>query len=119
MEIKLDSEAMQNAVSAAVLSAITNEQRDILMKGALAYLMNKSNSNSYNSPTILQDAFNQAIRESARKLADELIAKDESVQERLKTLFAESMETVFVTKREDVVSKMADAFIKSMNADRY
>lgn len=123
MDIKLDQEQMTTVVSAAILKSIDEDQRNVLIEGAIKHLLTRPPSNNgYGSnqrESPLMDAFNSAAAHVAHKLAEEMISGDETLKGKIKSLISDAFEKVFTESREKTVGKIADAIVAGMHSDKY
>lgn len=120
MEIKLSEEMMRELVGEALLKAITEEQRTVLVQGAIRELLSpKRDGYSGRSSTPLQDAFNRAIYDVAHKLVAEKLTADPEVQAKVGALVSEAFVRAFeADRREDLVSKIARAISDGLAGGR-
>src|SRR5882762_7773593 len=107
MDIKLDQEQMTTVVSAAILKSIDEDQRNVLIEGAIKHLLTAPPSNGYGSTRVspLMDAFNSAAGRVASQLATEMISGDEVLKGRIRVLINDAFEKVFTESREKTVDR--------------
>jgi hypothetical protein len=118
VKLELNEETIRSVVSEVILASIGDEQRQNLIKAAIVHLMTPPERSIHDrgprsSP--IQDAFNHAVENMARRLAFEMLEKDESFHTKIRELISEGLEKVMTTNREATVqrisSALADAFV--------
>jgi hypothetical protein len=115
MEIKLTDEQLHGLVSEAILRALDENQRNILIQNAIAVLLApKKDSYGYKITTPLQDAFNNAIAVVSQRIASETMLNDENVKAKMRGLLDEAMDRVFDKDREKHVQRVADSISSAM-----
>lgn len=107
------------AVMVKVLyDSITAEQREKLLQDALASLMTPSPQDNWlrdKKPSPLEKIFTDCAYDIARKIISEQMAKDDKVKSDIEKLYAEVLTRVFVTDREQTVTKMALALKQALS----
>ena len=109
MNVTLSNEQIEKAVQAAIFESITQDQRDLLIKGALQHLLTEQ-SNAYSgrrSP--LQEAFNSAVHTHARKAVEESLADNADFKAALDKMIAEAMAKFMAADKAVVTDTMARA----------
>lgn len=121
MEVKLDTAGMQMLVEKAIFDGLTPEKREDLLRGAIQALMARTSSSSYNSPTVLQQTFNDAARRVAEKIATDHLETDPEFQTNVKKLFADVAEKLFTggESYEKLTEMMAQTIRSALTRDRY
>ena len=90
--ISIPTDAMHDIVAKAVLDSISADQREVLIKAALDFLITPPKKENYHAatpPSPLQQAFHNAVAESAREIVRQVV-KDE-LAERIKAVIHEQM----------------------------
>lgn len=126
LDLKLDGDVIRKLVSEAVLRTLDDNKREILIKGAIESLL-KPVGERYGATSPLQDAFNQAIRDVARDLAREELAKDPRLKDKIRELFeaawlkltAETAAEGGTTAWIKLVDRTAEAIGKTITGERY
>jgi len=120
-KINLEQMGLHSVISAAILAALDQQSRELLIKGALEHLLTPGAGYSGKQASPLEDAFKHALNRLAFQLAEETLANDAAVKDKIQGLLSEAMETVFVTNREKTVTKIAESITEAMNChrDRY
>jgi hypothetical protein len=106
------------AVMVKVLyDSITAEQREKLLQDALASLITpppQENWHRGKQPSPLEKIFTDCAYDIARQIISEQMKKDDKVKSDIEKLYAEALAKVFVTDREQTVSKMASALTQAL-----
>lgn len=116
MDIKLDTPQLRELLAQAVLASLDEVKRDMLIKGAIEFLVTKDTSGGYgyNRKSPIEDAFNYAVRDVAQKTANDMLTNDSGLQEKLRELVNEALVRLMETNREKTVEKIADAIAAGM-----
>jgi hypothetical protein len=113
IHLEIPAEKVQEYVSAAILTGLPQETRDLLIKEAIASLMKpkeKSGGYSYGTQkTVLQDAFDQAVYGAAVGAVRDFMEKDATFKQKLADLIADAVQIVLTEQREATVQGMAGA----------
>lgn len=88
----INSDSMQAIVSKAILEGIDAQQKDLLIEQAVKSLLVAPKSPGYGvqTKTPLQDAFDDAVRRTARTVVDEVI-ETEGLADRIRALVREQV----------------------------
>jgi hypothetical protein len=123
LKLQLTDDNLKAIMSEAIMTALTEEQRAVLIKGALQYLLTAPPSSGYNSrppTTPIQDAFNEAVRKVAFKVCEEAVSADGELKRQIDTLVADVAKRAFAEdRREKLITKMADAVTSALTGERY
>lgn len=121
MDIKIDSTLMREVVSSAIMTSISQEQRNILITNAVKHLLTPKESAGYGrqSQSPLEEAFNDAMRLNARRLAEELLQQDTGIQTQLRELITEAVLKLMTNNREATVDKIAAAIAEGISGKGY
>ena len=117
--MNLDDATMKAAVAKAVIDTLTPEKREELLTNAVQHILSAKESSNYNSPTLIQGAFNSAVAAVARETAMEQITKDPEVKAKIEGLIKDAWAKVTGEEYSSVVEKVADAIRKGLTGDRY
>lgn len=118
-DIKLTDEQWSGIVGAAVLQAVTPENRDTLIKEALANLLTPKSVGGYGSRATspLQDAFSQAMHRHAYEEISRLLKEDPEIIANLQAVIRTAI--VKMLENEEVIGGFAkvavSAFEKSLS----
>ncbi len=113
--LKLDADALREATHQALMGLLTPEARTALLEKALADML-KPNEHTKRSP--LQQAFDSAVSKIVEQMAEQLIANDQAVKDRLAVLAREAAERMVNADPAELAQKMSAAFVASIR-DRY
>jgi len=116
VDIKLDTPQLRELLAQAVMASLDEVKRDMLIKGAIEFLVTKDTSGgySYNRRSPIEDAFNYAVRDVAQKTANDMLTNDSGLQGKLRALVNEALVRLMETNREKTVEKIADAIAAGM-----
>lgn len=115
MEIKLDSQQLQELMAQAVFASLDEVKRDVLIKGAIQHLITKPHGNGYYDRTSpIEDAFRAAVRQVAEKIANDMLNNDADLTAKIRALVNEALVRLMDTNREKTVEKIADAIAAGM-----
>ncbi len=120
MNLNLNDEQLQSVLATAVMSLISPENRESLIKEAVASLLKVPEKQLYgNTPKApLQEAFGHATYQVALKIAAETLENPE-YRTLIDSVIADGLKKALVTDREDTVSKVAHAFSEAIAKVRY
>lgn len=116
MTLDLTDEQFKSIVSGAILQSLDADKRDALIKGAIQHLLTPSpDRGGYGQRTTpLQDAFNRAVENVSSGIAKDMIEKDADLQTKIRALLNEALTSVFESKREETIQRVAAAFAKGL-----
>lgn len=118
MEIKLDNLNFQEVFTAAIMQTLDADKKEQLIKGALQFLLSKTNDR-YNNKTPLQDAFEIALRAETINVARDYLKDNEEVKAALEGLIVDAVKKITTDAREQTVDKLADKIIEGLYSDKY
>ena len=120
LSVKLEGDAINNAITAAVLRALDDKTRDVLIGGAINYLLQKP-LNQYEKRSALEVAFGEAVRKAATERCQELVAKSPEVQAAIDGLILEAVKKVTADAdyRGGLVDRLADKIAEAITPDKY
>lgn len=113
--ISLDQETIGKLIGGAIMQAITTEQRDTLISGALQHLLETEDSLTHRGKKVspLQKAFNQAVEHYAqRTVMADLEAKGE-LSQKIHALIADAVTDWMTEGREAHVARVASAIAEA------
>ncbi len=118
--INISDVQMQAIIAKSIMDNITPENRDEIMRNALAEIMTPTKdayNRSKNSP--LQQAFVNAAENVANKIASEKLEADDSFKAEIEKLFNEVSRRLFADEvREILIDKICGA-VKDGLSERY
>lgn len=116
------NEALNALVLTAMMQALDQQKRDELIKSALATLIAPRKADSgYHSkvlPSVLEEAFGNAVEMLARQLVNEMVRNDAAIRTHVQALCTQAVEKAFADS-DDISTKMASAFTAALLKDRY
>lgn len=119
MDLRVDDDAMKSLVAKSIVDSLTPEMREKLIKDAITNTL-QAGSDGYSKKSPLQQAFNVAVEQEARKYAAHVIAEDAEFQGQIKSLFSDVAGKLFaVETRENLVNNIADTITRALTKDRY
>lgn len=107
MDLKFDDSHITAILQAAVMTAITPENRDKLIASAVTNLLSKE-TGTWDKRNGLQKAFDEAVHYTAVAIVKDQLEKDEAFGAKVKTLIADAVEKAFGKDRQVVVDALAD-----------
>lgn len=115
MEIKLDDPKMQEVISAAILKEIDDSSREVMIAKALKFIMEKPSKGQYGYSEVspLEQAFNNAVREVAIKVAFKELEENVDLKNKLKDLLNKSVNEL-IENETSTVRVIADAIADAM-----
>ena len=116
MEVKIDDKALTAIAAKAVFDSFTDERKEALVRDAIQNAF--SEKDRYNQRTMLQTAFEDAMREEARAQIKAYMETTDT-KDRIKKLVFDGLERMFETQflREKLVRKLADGFAEILQRD--
>ena len=118
MEIKLDDVKFHEVFTAAIMQTLDENKRNELIKGAIQALMSKKND-SYSSKTMLQDAFEWALRDVAQQQIKDFLSTDKTVTDAITNLIKDAVTKITTDSRDKTVSKIAEQIISGLYDKSY
>lgn len=112
MSIQFSNEMLQQLISKAILEGIPEEQRNGIIQSAVASLLKVPEQPNYgkrDNRTVLQRAFDDAIRSVAVRVATEEMSKPENIA-LVSSVVSEAVTTLLSGyEREKLVKNLAEA----------
>lgn len=108
---------MDEIVTSALMSALTDEARDKLVEGIMSYL--SSSTGGYSSKTVIQEAFNNAIRSTIQEKMHEIVSKDDAVMNEIEKCVAEATQKFIGMDKEELIKKLTSTMSDSFTRERY
>ena len=116
MDVRVDADKFGELIGAAVLTQITGENRDKILKEAIQDLLVSRSGGAYSQPSSkMQQAFNLAVECYARKFVEQQLETDTDLSQKLQSVVMDSVSKVFIDTeaREKLVNKIANAITES------
>lgn len=104
------NDALNALVLTAMMQALTQQSRDELIRKALEALIKPKGEQQYGRPaptSPLEDAFNHAVWEVARKIVGEMV-QGEEIRTKIRDLVTKAVEKAMATE-DEITSRMANA----------
>ena len=121
MNIDIPKDQLSQIVSAAILNAITPENKEVLIKEAIAALIEPKKDSVYrHGPprSALQDAFENAVRLIACDIVREELKVNEPLRGQIKRLVQDAMDRVMSADRyPSLVDRLAESIAVAMTHD--
>ena len=114
LSINLDGEALREATVQAMVSTLTPEVREQIIRQALDRILAPSMNSWEKGESPIEMAFKNAIMGVAREEAQRLMREDKGVVERVHSLLHDAIEKMLGADPEKMASRMADAFVASL-----
>lgn len=123
MDLRVNDDAMKSLVAKAIVDSLTPEMREKLIADAVTQTLTKPHDNGgyySNKRSPLQQAFDMAVEQEARKYATEVIANDTAFKEQLRKLFEDVARKLFESNtRDGLVDNIASTITSALTKDRY
>lgn len=117
LTINLDPVVLREATTQALMGVLTPEVRDRILEKAISNILNPG-SGWDSSRSVLQIAFDDAVKNVARQCAEEYVKSDEGIMARLKDLVRKTADKLFNINADELADKMAEAFVRSIERSR-
>lgn len=114
VKLELDNDMMKNLVSEAIMTALTTQQREALIQGAIKHLLTPSVERYGARSSPIEDAFQHAVRGVAEKIATEMLTNNEEVKTKIAGLLNEALTRLADTNREKTIERLADAITQGL-----
>lgn len=116
-EMKLDLGDMEAVVSAQVLASISDEVREKILSDAVKMLITaQQRKDRYDrpieTPSMIHEAFNAAVRGLAQKIAVELIEENPEVERRVREAAGEAI-IVWMEDDGNLMGSLAEAIVET------
>lgn len=119
VKLNLDNEQLKLLMSEAILQALSTQQRDALLRGALEYLVTSTRDDRGRPmPSPLQMAFNAALRDAAQSVIAAELEENTAAQQQLKALITAAYEHALTGDSPGLVSRISAALVKALVPDR-
>jgi len=119
IKLGLDEAVLRELTGEAILRAIDSGARESLIKQALEFLLTKAPSGYSGGPrhSPLEDAFCLAVKEVARKIVNDKLVDDPTINEEVRQLVQQAWNQLRAREgegREKLVNKIADAISSTL-----
>lgn len=119
MDLKISDEQLSSYLEAAVLTALGDNAKEMIVKHAIRYLTTPATGYSgRKEPSPLLLAVNTAAIRIAEKLVEERLTTDQAFKQQLDEVFAEALVQTFADK-EKLVARITAAIRKAITGDAY
>lgn len=119
--INLDDNQLNSVIAKAIIDTITPERQSEIIAQAVRSLIDRKDSTRYDSPSVLQAAFNSAVGDVARKIAVEKVSGDADMRAAIDKLYLDAWKKL--TEGDEtynkLVDKIANAMDRAISGDRY
>lgn len=114
-DLRVDDEAMKALIAKSIIDNLTPEYQEKLLSNAVTYLLTK-NPDGYSRRAPIQQAFDDAVVRVSEQYARDLLANDEAFQAKIKQLFADVSEKLFLAdKREELISNICSLITHALH----
>jgi hypothetical protein len=119
MKLEMDDAQLKSLFGEAFLARLSDEQRDDLIKQALAYLMEPQKGQHYGSRTEspLEEVFRKAVHDYASRAVREWLQDNTEQQERFRKIFIVAWERFLAGHSENLSDTIAEKFSKALLRD--
>ena len=117
MEINLKE--FEGIFEKAILQAMDQEKKDILIQGALESLLKKSTDRYDHGKSELEKIFEQSLSQVARVFITERFKEDKKLIDQIDILFKDIIKRVMETERDQTIQKMVNILIDGMFKREY
>jgi hypothetical protein len=118
MDLKLDNEQLKQVVAGAILSAISNEQREALIAKAVSDLIVATEQDTYYGSreriSPLQRAFRTACESVAVDLCKQEMAKPENIA-RVQKIVSEGIEAAISKQADAIAVNLGEVIVKALS----
>lgn len=114
LRIDLPEELVKKVASEAILNAITEDQRQTLIRDAVAYLLTPEDRGYGRRESPITLAFHDGVRSVAIRVAMDMFEKDETIKTKIRELLNEALEKVMNANRDKTVERLANAITEGM-----
>lgn len=116
MDIKLDEQMMRGLVSEALLKSLDENQRALLIAGAIQQLLNpeKPPYGGGRAESQMERAFRESVSIVAQRIVTERLTEDADFKAKINALLNEALIAVMETNRETTVKQIAEAITKGL-----
>ena len=121
MGIELDDEALQKAITTAIIQTISGDKRDELFSSAVAHLIDDkiqvSDGTSYGKRTIsrITYAFEQAVEIVARRTAIEIL-EAEPAKSKVRAIMDKALEQALEIQADKITEELANRMVTALIA---
>jgi len=120
LTVNLGDLDLKEVVSAAILKALTDKQKEILIKDSLTFLLSQDKNSSYYGDKIspLQRAFRASVEEVAKEIITATLKEDTDIKAKISKLISDAVERIYTNDRDTTVKRIADKIIEGLTTDR-
>ena len=116
MDVKLEGAELSTLLHTALLQALGEKGREMIVQNAVTYLTTRRNEGyGRGSGSPLEEMMQTAARDVARKFIEEMVANDQAFRAKMQSVFAEAAERAFSKEnRAGMVESLAGAMVATM-----
>jgi len=105
---------LDDVITQAILKTMSEEAKEKMMQGIMTYLTKVEGDSYYNKKTVLENIFNNSIRDQVSKTMHEVVAADTRISDKCREI-AEKSIAIFMQRDVNemikvMVDRMANAF---------
>lgn len=121
MQINLDETMMKSLVSEALMKSLDEEKRNALIQAAIEHLLTPQKDYSGRpQPSPIESAFRYALTDCAKRIAEDHLASDAAIAEKIRGLITDALVKITETNREETVRGIAATLIAGLTPkERY
>jgi len=123
MDVKVEKDTLNAALQEAVLRALGENGRELIIREAVAYLTKEEDRGTYGGgkqPSKLRQAMEDAADKIARVVFKEKLENDSEFRSHVEKLYEDATKKFFNAEtREKLVDKLADKLSRAFSEDRY
>lgn len=119
--LNLNDNQLNAVIAKAIIDTMTPDRQAELLTNAVSSLINKKASDRYDSPTVIQNAFNNAVADVARQVATEKVNSDPDMRAAIDKLYLDSWKKL--TEGDGtyalLTEKISSAMERAITGNRY
>jgi len=119
MDLKISDEQLSSYLEAAVLTALGDNAKELIVQHAVRYLTTPAiDYSGRKGVSPLLQAVNSASTRLAEKLVEERLSTDQTFQQQLDDVFASAVAATFADKAK-LVERISNALRKAITGNEY
>jgi hypothetical protein len=95
-------------INQAVLNSLTDEARDKMMEKIIEYLTSVEGDSYYNKKTVIENLFNDSIREPVRKTMQEVVSSDIRITDKCREIASKAVDEFMQKNVNEMVKVMVE-----------
>jgi hypothetical protein len=108
------NKAVQDHVSEALLTAIDDDSRNVLIQSAIKALLTPAKDGYHKGKTPLQDAFERSVQHFAYKMIEEEFDKNFDLQKEVKDVVAQATSKWVKEDKEKLIERLSGLISNSL-----